>query len=71
MSAAGVCPLTGNVWGDGNILLGGGGGDTIEGRGGNDIIDGDKALHVRISVRTDPATGTEIGSTDLMEGKAP
>ena len=26
---------------DGNILLGGGGSDTIEGRGGNDVIDGD------------------------------
>jgi Ca2+-binding RTX toxin-like protein len=71
ISAAGVCPLTGNVWGDGNILLGGGGGDTIEGRGGNDIIDGDRALHVRISVRTNPAdAATEIGSTDLMEHPA-
>ena len=40
----------------------------LEGRGGNDIIDGDRALTVRISVRTDPADpGTEIGSTDLME----
>jgi Ca2+-binding RTX toxin-like protein len=68
-SASGVCPLSGNVWGDGNILLGGGGGDTIEGRGGNDIIDGDKALHVRIAVLSGPG-GTEIGSTDLMEGKA-
>src|SRR4051794_4972796 len=71
VSATGVCPLSGNVWGDGNILLGGGGGDTIEGRGGNDIIDGDRALHVRISVRTDPANrATEIGSTDLMEHPA-
>ena len=68
-SASGVCPLTGNVWGDGNILLGGGGGDTIEGRAGNDIIDGDKALHVRIAVLSGPG-GTELGSTDLMEGKA-
>ena len=68
-SASGVCPLTGNVWGDGNILLGGGGSDTIEGRAGNDIIDGDQALHVRIAVLTGPG-GTEIGSTDLMEGKA-
>ena len=63
ISAAGVCPLSGNVWGDGNILLGGGGGDTIEGRGANDIIDGDRALHVRISYRSDPANpATEIGS---------
>src|SRR6185437_5387745 len=51
------------------ILLGGGGGDTIEGRGGDDIIDGDQALHVRIAVLDAPG-GTEIGSTDLMEGKA-
>jgi Ca2+-binding RTX toxin-like protein len=69
-SATGTCPLSGNVWGDGNILLGGGGGDTIEGRGGNDIIDGDRALHARLSVRTDPANpDTELGTTDLMEGK--
>jgi len=67
-SAAGTCPLSGNVWGEGNILLGGGGGDTIEGRGGDDIIDGDNALHVRIAVLD--AAGNEIGSTDLMEGKA-
>jgi Ca2+-binding RTX toxin-like protein len=58
-----------NVWGDGNILLGGGGSDIIEGRGGDDIIDGDKALHVRIVVKSSP-TGDEIGSTDLMEHKA-
>jgi Ca2+-binding RTX toxin-like protein len=67
-SAAGTCPLSGNVWGEGNILLGGGGGDTIEGRGGDDIIDGDHALHVRIAVLD--AGGAEIGSTNLMEGKA-
>src|SRR4051812_32353518 len=62
------CGLEGNVWGDGNIILGGGGSDVIEGRGANDIIDGDKYLNVRLSVRTDvnnPAT--QIGSTDLME----
>ncbi len=71
-SAAGVCPLAdGPVWGEGDILLGGGGSDTLEGRAGDDIIDGDKALRVRISVRTDPADPTtEIGTTDLMEGTA-
>lgn len=70
-SAAGYCPLTGNVWGEGDILLGGGGSDTITGRLADDIIDGDRALTVRISVRTDVADpATEIGSTDLMEGKA-
>ncbi|MGA8211410.1 MAG: peroxidase family protein [Nocardioidaceae bacterium] len=67
-SAAGVCPLTGPLWGGGNILLGGAGSDRITGRGGDDVIDGDKSLRVRISVRTDPADPTtEIGSTDLME----
>jgi Ca2+-binding RTX toxin-like protein len=68
ISATGYCPLVGNVWGEGNILLGGTGNDTIEGRGGNDIIDGDRYLQVRISVRTDAANpASEIGTTDLME----
>jgi hypothetical protein len=75
-SAAGVCPLdasttNGNVWAEGDILVGGLGSDTINGRGANDIIDGDRFLQVKISVRTDPANpATEIGSTDLMEGVA-
>ncbi len=76
-SAAGYCPLVGagatatdpgTVWGEGEILLGGAGSDTITGRGADDIIDGDRALSVRISVRD--SGGAEIGSTDLMEGKA-
>ncbi len=68
VSSVGTCPLEGPIWGDGNILLGGAGSDTIIGRGGDDVIDGDKALTTRISVRTDPADpSTEIGSTDLME----
>ena len=63
LSAAGYCPLTGsgstvngqgNVWAEGDILLGGAGSDTITGRGANDIIDGDRTLQVRISVRTNP-----------------
>jgi Ca2+-binding RTX toxin-like protein len=33
----------------GNILLGGGGSDTIQGRGGDDLIDGDAALTVSLS----------------------
>ncbi|MCW2601473.1 MAG: heme peroxidase [Frankiales bacterium] len=70
-SAPGYCPINGNIWGEGNILLGGAGSDTIEGRGGNDIIDGDKYLAVRISVRTNPADpATETGTTDLMEHAA-
>ncbi|WP_345508217.1 peroxidase family protein [Terrabacter aeriphilus] len=71
LSASGVCPLSGPVWGEGDILLGGGGNDTLEGRAGDEIIDGDRALTVRISVRTNPADpATEIGSTDLMENRA-
>ena len=63
---------SGNVWGEGNILLGGGGSDLIEGRGADDIIDGDRYVNVRLSVRTDPANpATEIGSTDLMDRHAP
>ncbi|HKG48953.1 MAG TPA: peroxidase family protein [Actinomycetales bacterium] len=58
----------GGRWGAGNILLGGAGSDLIEGRGADDIIDGDKYLHVRLSVRTNPASpATEIGTTDLMD----
>ena len=65
------CLLTGNVWGEGNILIGGEGSDTLEGRGADDILDGDKYLAVRLSVRTDPDNAaTETGSTDLMENKA-
>jgi hypothetical protein len=62
------CGLEGPVWGEGNIILGGAGSDTIEGRGADDIIDGDRYLDVRLSVRTAPADpGTEIGTADLME----
>jgi Ca2+-binding RTX toxin-like protein len=82
VSAAGSCPLegapvtltnpvAGGVWAEGNILFGGGGSDVIEGRENDDIIDGDSALRVAITVRTDPTDpSTEIGRTDLMEGKA-
>ncbi len=53
----------GNVWAEGDILLGGAGSDSITGRGADDIIDGDRSLQVRISVRAgvDPATGTPAG----------
>ena len=67
LSAAGECPLSGPIWGEGNILIGGGGSDTIEGRGGDDIIDGDRQLTARISVRNAADSAAEIGSTDLME----
>ncbi|MFE4836908.1 peroxidase family protein [Arthrobacter sp. NPDC056691] len=67
-SAGKDCPvLTGaNVWGEGNILLGGSGSDLIEGRGANDIIDGDRYLSVRLSVRTNAADpASEIGSASI------
>ena len=68
-SASKDCPvLSGtHVWGDGNILLGGGGSDTLEGRGADDVIDGDRYLNVRLSVRD--ASGTEIGSATGMTAK--
>ncbi|WP_163161623.1 peroxidase family protein [Arthrobacter sp. Alg241-R88] len=69
-SASSNCPLLvpgSNVWGDGNILLGGGGSDLIEGRGADDIIDGDKYFSVRLSVRTDANNpASEVGSAAGM-----
>jgi Ca2+-binding RTX toxin-like protein len=59
-----------NVWGDGNILLGGAGSDILEGRGADDILDGDKYLNVRISVKSPSNPALELGSTDLMEHTA-
>jgi Ca2+-binding RTX toxin-like protein len=65
------CLLEGNVWGAGNILIGGAGSDLIEGRGADDIIDGDRYVNVRLSVRTNPADpATQTGTTDLMENKS-
>jgi Ca2+-binding RTX toxin-like protein len=51
-------PITVCGFGEGNILIGGGGSDEITGRGANDIIDGDRWLNVRLSVRTDPSDPT-------------
>lgn len=51
----------------GNILLGGGGSDTIEGRAGDDVIDGDAWLNVRISVRSKTDPGVEEFSVDSMK----
>jgi len=66
ISASLDCPiLSGPVWGDGNILLGGGGSDTIEGRGADDIIDGDKYVNVRLSVRN--GAGVEIGTAGVNQ----
>jgi len=63
-SASKDCPiLSGPVWGEGNILLGGAGNDVIEGRGADDIIDGDRYLNLRLSVRDN--AGVEIGSASV------
>src|SRR4051812_148401 len=71
LSASGACPLTGRVWGEGDILTGGKGSDSITGRSGDDVIDGDRFLRVAISVRTNPADPTtEIGRAYSMEDKA-
>ena len=43
----------------GNILIGGGGSDTLQGRQGDEVIDGDAYLQVQISAPASPAiTGT-------------
>ena len=46
-----------------DIILGGGGSDTIKGFAGNDIIDGDKWLNVRIRIVKDGVTYTADGMT--------
>ncbi|WP_309137374.1 peroxidase family protein [Pseudomonas sp. LS44] len=54
------------VYNAGNIILGGGGSDTIMGRGGDDIIDGDSWLNVRISVRDPNDPSVELFSVENM-----
>ena len=52
----------------GNILLGGGGSDTIEGRGGDDVIDGDAWLNVRVEIAgTDDGTGKPISVDSIAD----
>lgn len=51
-------------WEQGNILLGGGGSDSITGGGGDDILDGDRWLNVRIAIRD--SGGNEIGTVDTL-----
>ena len=54
-------------WGDGDIILGGGGSDLIEGRLGDDIIDGDLKLGVRILINDD--AGAPIATAYEMQGQ--
>lgn len=54
---------TESIFVGGNILLGGGGSDTIEGRGGDDVIDGDRHLEVRLTgIANDNATEFSVAS---------
>ena len=52
----------------GNILLGGGGADTLEGRGGNDLLDGDAALTVSLThTCTNPGTAALATIAGLID----
>jgi Ca2+-binding RTX toxin-like protein len=68
LDAAGIARIAGlqdllgagvSSFGAGDIILGGGGSDTMEGREADDIIDGDKWLNVRLQAPdvSTPATG--------------
>lgn len=50
------------AWTGGNILLGGGGSDTIMGKDGDDVIDGDSWLNVRILIKD--TLGNDIATAD-------
>jgi Ca2+-binding RTX toxin-like protein len=66
-AAVQALPSTQVMFEHGNILLGGGGSDTIIGNGGDDIIDGDAWLNVRIGILN--ANGVEIGTAPRMQGE--
>ena len=58
-----LLPESAPAFNAGNILIGGGGSDTIEGRGGDDIIDGDAWLNVQLrapNLATADATDTKL-----------
>jgi hypothetical protein len=56
----------------GNIILGGNGSDTLSGRGGDDVLDGDKWVHVYLSVRTNPSNpATEVDTAETLEELEP
>ena len=69
LNAAGIARISGlsallrgaTSFTDGDILLGGGGSDTIQGRGGNDVIDGDAFLDARIKLTNTNGT-VEFGN---------
>ncbi|MCW1400951.1 hypothetical protein OKA06_00925 [Novosphingobium sp. MW5] len=49
------------------VILGGGGSDSIIGKAGNDVIDGDRWLNVRIGIND--ANGTPIATADHMRAQ--
>ncbi len=57
-------------WEAGNIILGGGGSDSIAGNGGDDILDGDRWLNVRIRITGNPGDANlaenEIATVDTL-----
>jgi Ca2+-binding RTX toxin-like protein len=53
-------------FGDGNILLGGGGSDLIRGRGANDIIDGDAWLDVWVRATLKDGTVKNVNSITAL-----
>ncbi|HWM06787.1 MAG TPA: peroxidase family protein, partial [Actinophytocola sp.] len=61
---AGLLPAGTTRFEDGNIIVGGAGGDTMEGRGGDDVIDGDAWLEAKLRI---PDLSTP-GETMLVDG---
>ena len=60
----GATGITEAVFVGGNILLGGGGNDTIEGRGGDDVIDGDRYLSVKLAGVTKDGIAFSVASME-------
>jgi Ca2+-binding RTX toxin-like protein len=72
---AGLLPAGTTSFTDGNIIVGGGGSDTMEGRGGDDVIDGDAWLEAKLRIPDLSPTAPEptklvdgMKSTALVEG---
>jgi Ca2+-binding RTX toxin-like protein len=61
-------PLELDGFGDGNILLGGGGSDTIRGRGANDIIDGDAWLDIHLRATLNDGTVKLVDNMAALSG---
>ena len=64
---AGLLPAGTTSLTDGNIIVGGGGSDTMEGRGGDDVIDGDAWLEAKLRI-PDLSAAAAPGDTILVDG---